>query len=271
MRYHSTDKYKSIDLSSMSELEVLALREKLLSAPPEEIDIELIDRCNDRILKGTYRKDPVSGRRLFKKLLPQICTDEAAAVISRRKIKPKIAFCTLLVFLLLLTATALAMGLFKINWNREFFFVNYLSSTDAEKSPSGSDANTLTTIWGEEFVNALIEYDIQVPLPTWIPEGFHFDHVTVLNQKWTILNFLFVCEEKTLNIQIDKYPASSMRIVTSKDESETTKLTLHDIDYYISSNSNYNQVFWHSQNYGIHIYGNLEIAELEKMIDSIGG
>lgn len=177
----------------------------------------------------------------------------------------------------IMTVTAYAMGydLWAVvaQWTKETFtFVPASKATDIE-NPNASDA-----LNSGEYVDlqaALDAYGITEQLvPTWIPEDFIVKTVTVDEQSdlsYTAFYARYVCEDKTIAIQINKYHDNQDVEYTTwqKDADDARTIEVNGHLFYIMTNMNRPLISWVQGPFECCIIGDLLETEIIEMAKSI--
>lgn len=117
--------------------------------------------------------------------------------------------------------------------------------------------------------DALAELDFVVDVPIWIPDGYVLSDIIIdKNPKQETLLAVYENDGKVLKISVQSYFAERPeQIEMSVDFVEL--YTASGIDYYIFSNHTQNRAVWIVDSYECYISGELTIANIKLMIDSI--
>lgn len=175
----------------------------------------------------------------------------------------------------LMTVTAYAMGydLWGViaQWTKDTFtFVSASKANDAENSSAE------VTLNDGEYANlqvALDAYGVTEPLaPEWFPEGFVMDSAIVSELSNEVL--FYTCgnnNDHMLAIQIYKHnsPNDINYASWQKDDVDITTLEIENCIFYMMTNAERNSAVWSNGPFECSISGDISLAELSKMIESI--
>lgn len=107
-------------------------------------------------------------------------------------------------------------------------------------------------------------------VPTWFPEGYELERIVINeNPVQKIYIALYLCEDTSLKITVRSYlNTDAEKIEITEDYFEIYEVS--GIQYYIFSNEEQIRAVWIKDSYECFISGELTIAEIKMMIDSIG-
>lgn len=151
-----------------------------------------------------------------------------------------------------------------VQWTQETFHLGSANSTEAMD---------LSTSDGREFASlqeALDQEEISTPLvPTWVPDGYDFVSVQIeespVQKKYLAI---YACDDGVLMIQIKRHLNDDpQQIEQSEDLIEIYESS--GISYYIFDNYDQLSAAWINNSFECYISGQLSIAEMKDIIDSI--
>lgn len=262
-------------VDQMSEKEVMALREKLLKQPVESLNVALIDICNDKLLKGCYRRDRKAKQRIWKNLVSHARKDFLQPKV-RGKPKLRLAIC-LVACLTTCISVCLASGLvpwrIAIKWDDSEISI-HLERTVGTQSLRKNSYAKISKAWGGDLVTILEDNGLTIDLPTWLPEGFVLDSIS--ETKYTHQSRIRVSTinrsdviELTIYYGSDGYDTQT--IVNERDVGDIIIADVNGVQYYIDNNTDRAQVYWIFDDGYATIRTTLNSDVLHKMITSIGG
>lgn len=155
-------------------------------------------------------------------------------------------------------------------WTEETFrFVPGDDSTS--KGPDFASEENYTTIQ-----EALERCDIRENLvPSWYPAGMTASETKIFRDEYSITVYCSFSNEesKFFNIDVTLYQSANDigDFIFEKDDTPVDQYTRNEKTFYIFSNEDTLTATWASGNLVETISGNLQIEELKKIIDSIGG
>ena len=127
------------------------------------------------------------------------------------------------------------------------------------------------TGWGDALDQALVEHDIRVAMPKWIPEGFELADITV-DDAYEIVDIGAWYEngEDVIHFSVIQVQESGMidAFYEMNEESLRTE-TVGDLEVYFFSNSARNSAAWQEDEYLVAFSGDISEQEVEKMVQSI--
>ena len=185
----------------------------------------------------------------------------------RRKVKRTLL---LVACALLVCGCALAMGI-KL-WDLK---VGVIDGTLAIFVQRNQNESTLQreagTGWGDALDQALVEHDVRVAMPKWIPEGFELADITV-DDAYEIVDIGAWYEngEDVIHFSVIQVQESGMidAFYEMNEESLRTE-TVGDREVYFFDNNARNGAAWHEDEYLVYFSGDISEQEVEKMVQSI--
>ena len=127
------------------------------------------------------------------------------------------------------------------------------------------------TGWGDALDQALVEHDIRVAMPKWIPEGFELADITV-DDAYEIVDIGAWYEngEDVIHFSVIQVQESGMidAFYEMNEESLRTE-TVGDREVYFFDNNARNGAAWHEDEYLVYFSGDISEQEVEKMVQSI--
>lgn len=182
------------------------------------------------------------------------------------------------VLLLATTVTASAFGydLWDViaTWSKETF--TFTTNGQADRSaPDTHQASASSNLEGTEYSSlqdALDGYGITAPLaPTWIPERFKLDSVTV-GETSALIAFTayYVNENQSLLIDITMYKSGSHSFGHwQKDDDNPVPYSVGEVTHYLMTNMDREKAVWQVGPYEGGISGDISREELILVLDSI--
>jgi len=185
----------------------------------------------------------------------------------RRKVKRTLL---LVACALLVCGCALAMGI-KL-WDLK---VGVIDGTLAIFVQRNQNESTLQreagTGWGDALDQALVEHDVRVAMPKWIPEGFELADIIVDDAYEVVrINARYKKGEDVIVFSIIQTQEGGMidAFYEMNEESLRTE-TVGDLEVYFFSNSARNSAAWQEDEYLVAFSGDISEQEVEKMVQSI--
>ena len=185
----------------------------------------------------------------------------------RRKVKRTLL---LVACALLVCGCALAMGI-KL-WDLK---VGVIDGTLAIFVQRNQNESTLQreagTGWGDALDQALVEHDVRVAMPKWIPEGFELADIIVDDAYEVVrINAWYEKGEDVIVFSIIQTQEGGMidAFYEMNEESLRTE-TVGDLEVYFFDNNARNGAAWHEDEYLVYFSGDISEQEVEKMVQSI--
>ncbi|HIV27982.1 MAG TPA: DUF4367 domain-containing protein [Candidatus Ornithocaccomicrobium faecavium] len=185
----------------------------------------------------------------------------------RRKVKRTLL---LVACALLVCGCALAMGI-KL-WDLK---VGVIDGTLAIFVQRNQNESTLQreagTGWGDALDQALVEHDVRVAMPKWIPEGFELADIIVDDAYEVVrINARYEKGEDMIVFSIIQTQEGGMidAFYEMNEESLRTE-TVGNLEVYFFDNSARNSAAWHEDEYLVAFSGDISEQEVEKMVQSI--
>lgn len=258
----------------MNENEVMALRKKLLESSIEDLNTDLIDMCNDKLLHGRYQGKKAK-QRIWRNLESYT---QRGSFRPKVKQKRKIRFAICLVACLTVCISAcLASGLvpwrIAIEWNDREVSI-HIERAAGIHSLSKNSYTKVSEVWGEDLATILEENGLAIDLPTWLPEGFNLDSIS--ETKYTYqsrirISFVNVSDVIELTIYYGSDAYNTQTIVNERDVGDIVIVDGNEAQYYIDSNiDRAASILGFDDGYAT-IRTTLSTNVLQKMITSIGG
>ncbi|MEG1844219.1 MAG: DUF4367 domain-containing protein [Clostridia bacterium] len=266
-------------LSKEDALTLLGFLNRLAPESLEELDMRLIDRCY-RTIDDAYGQASDQGnvKLAVRNLRKRVAREKAQAWTERhasgRGSRRMVIVLAVLGGLLLLTTVAMALGWapwqYDMSADNDNLYVNIVGDETMAGDPfptfhpTGLDA---------EFDAWLEKYGINIPLPTWIPEGFVCRKVE--HDCWTedsSIQINFDCGNRSFYISVTKYLFGNQTFSESTYPRDTIVFeqpTRGGQKYTVYSNRAMMGTVWNAQPYVCQIIGSLTKEEVYKMIDSI--
>ena len=211
---------------------------------------------------GTDSPSPTGRKRIFLR--------------GRRRLSRVVSFAAVIAVLLgLMTATAYAMGYDLWNviaqWTKDTFTFVSVSKFNDEEIPSTS------TTEGEyaDLQAALDAYGITEQLsPTWIPEGFKLELVSVDEGAEDVKAIFCACyrfDKRSIIVQINMHqtPEEASYATWQKDDMDVDTVEISNCIFYTMQNAGRECAIWTKGPFECNINGNISSDELHKMINSI--
>lgn len=152
-----------------------------------------------------------------------------------------------------------------VEWAGEsFHFVR--DSHSKEAKPTSQDVHR-----DDPLARALADHgEDPTILPTWLPEGFMLEKVTVTQTpQMSRYNATYQCGDKNMRIFVTTYDGPDVQNIEA--DRDTLEVYSHDgQDYYIARNYHHLVAAWVTGPYECVISGEVTKEELKAMIDSIG-
>ena len=185
----------------------------------------------------------------------------------RRKVKRTLL---LVACALLVCGCALAMGI-KL-WDLK---VGVIDGTLAIFVQRNQNESTLQreagTGWGDALDQALVEHDVRVAMPKWIPEGFELADI-IVDDAYEIVDIgaRYKKGEDVIVFSIIQTQEGGMidAFYEMNEESLRTE-TVGDLEVYFFDNSARNSAAWQEDEYLVYFSGDISEQEVEKMVQSI--
>ena len=185
----------------------------------------------------------------------------------RRKVKRTLL---LVACALLVCGCALAMGI-KL-WDLK---VGVIDGTLAIFVQRNQNESTLQreagTGWGDALDQALVEHDVRVAMPKWIPEGFELADIIVDDAYEVVrINAWYEKGEDMIVFSIIQTQEGGMidAFYEMNEESLRTE-TVGNLEVYFFDNNARNGAAWHEDEYLVYFSGDISEQEVEKMVQSI--
>ena len=185
----------------------------------------------------------------------------------RRKVKRTLL---LVACALLVCGCALAMGI-KL-WDLK---VGVIDGTLAIFVQRNQNESTLQreagTGWGDALDQALVEHDVRVAMPKWIPEGFELADIIVDDAYEVVrINAWYEKGEDMIVFSIIQTQEGGMidAFYEMNEESLRTE-TVGNLEVYFFDNSARNSAAWQEDEYLVYFSGDISEQEVEKMVQSI--
>ena len=245
-------------------------------------DLALLGLCY-RTLDPQYGKDPVdveAALEAYRRRVAQYEAQEAERAPAKargpaRRVSRRAAVALILAACLVL-AGAVCYGLGWTPWriftwqDDEHYNYTIYSGLDSATDlytpfqPTGLD---------EELDRLLQEYEIYLPLPTWIPEGYsdpQFDIVDTDSQIW--FGVCFSKDDVTLTIDVIEYRSEGEYRIDAymeKDDEHYEEYAIGENKFIILSNMGRLQGLWLVEPYECIITGDIEPDEMRHIFESI--
>ena len=238
---------------------------------------ELLKTCY-RIADEQFGKDPVDVEkavREHKKRLARYKAQMRKEAKGTRHLSRRAAV-ALIVAACLVLAGAVCYGLGWTPWriftwqDDEHYnftiYTQYDSATDPYTAfqPTGLD---------EELDQLLQEYEIYLPLPTWIPEGYGKPEFEIdVVETMTVFGADFPKDDYYLTMTVDKDMPGFEGVTDGymeKDDDYYEEYTVEGETFIIVSNMGRLQALWFEQPYQLLITGELTPDEMHRILDSI--
>ena len=165
---------------------------------------------------------------------------------------------------------ALAMGI-KL-WDLK---VGVIDGTLAVSVQRNQNESTLQreagTGWGDALDQALVEHDVCVAMPKWIPEGFELADIIVDDAYEVVrINARYEKGEDVIVFSIIQTQEGGMidAFYEMNEESLRTEIVGEREVYFFANNAR-NGAAWHEDEYLVYFSGDISEQEVEKMVQSI--
>ena len=185
----------------------------------------------------------------------------------RRKVKRTLL---LVACALLVCGCALAAGI-KL-WDLK---VGVIDGTLGVSTVRNQNESTLQreagTGWGDALDQALVEHDVRVAMPKWIPEGFELADIIVDDAYEVVrINAWYEKGEDMIVFSIIQTQEGGMidAFYEMNEESLRTE-TVGNLEVYFFDNNARNGAAWHEDEYLVYFSGDISEQEVEKMVQSI--
>lgn len=255
---------------------ILAYLQRLPADQFDEKDLRLADICygviDDKF--GKDEPDVANAMRVFKKRVNELKSAKRADERQTRRISKR-AIIALVVVACLLVATAVCYALGWLPWifsmtkDSEHYTVGI---TTGDIEPMWEDAAFMTTGLSDEFDAILKEYNMNLPLPRWLPDGMVYTEARIISDDETSTDIRgeFNSENTRVFIGITKYHKSEVAsgIFLEQDDRVYEELERHGQKYIIYSNSKRMNAFWIAPPYNCIINTNMSQDDLIRMIKS---
>lgn len=274
--FHSCPDQLRENLCNMSETTIMKmLNEWTIAAQSsgQELDPELIVVFYE-VLDEIAPLEPIhydfhaSWNRFMQNNPGLFETEEDAQKKSKQSFNPsRRIFVAMIAAVILLLGTAYATDLpeFVYLWGQDFFQMRPDSGRISLATPNENGFTTLG--------QALDAYNIALRTPTWIPERYQLEEISVSlvdrNPIITALYDSYDSSERPLYIRILKYPNGQNipDMGFENDESSKAKhLKLNGYDAIITKNEGITRINWVENNCAISISGSLSEFELKQLM-----
>ena len=253
--------------------------EFLRSLPADVFDercLRLLCLCN-QITDSQFGKDPVDVQaaiREHKRRVAQYEAQKRREAAKNRRIGPKAA--ALIAAACLVLAGAVCYGLGWTPWriftwqDDEHYNYTIYSGLDSATDPYTAFQPTGLD---QELDRLLQEYEIYLPLPTWIPEGYGKPEFEI-DVVETLISFgtYFPKDDYYLTMTVTKDRPGFKGVTDGymeKDDDYYEEYTVEGETFIIVSNMGRLQAKWFEQPYQLLITGELTPEEMHKILDSI--
>ena len=239
--------------------------------------LELLDLCY-RTLDPQYGKDPVdveAAIREHKRRVAQYKAQKRKEGRTARHLSRRAAV-ALIVAACLVLAGAVCYGLGWTPWRiftwRDDERYNFTIYTRFDGTADPYTAFQPTGL-DEELDRLLQEYEIYLPLPTWIPEGYGKPEFEIEVVE-TLISFgtYFPKDDYYLTMTVDKDMPGFEGVTDGymeKDDDYYEEYTVEGETFIIVSNMGRLQALWFEQPYQLLITGELTPEEMHRILDSI--
>ena len=246
--------------------------------PSEQIDMQLADICLSVLNDGPIYAEQGNVWRAVRAFNRRIADHEsergAHEGSGMRFGKRAIVVLVVLGCLIVATAVAYALGwlpwIKAIWWDDEQYHYNI---TVTEEMAGDSYTQFLPTGLDASLDQALEEYGINIPLLTWIPDGYGDLAFKVVDLEDSITFYIYLLkDDNTLSIIVTKYLGTSEvydKGIIEKDEEYFEEYRKGETVYTIMSNIGWLNAVWMEQPYHCKIGGYVSADDLRRMIDSI--
>ena len=162
------------------------------------------------------------------------------------------------VLMLAITVTASAFGFNLWGWVPKWS--NEVLSFSKEE-PEEPDLQTIPDV--------LQALNVEEPLyPTWIPEGFVLAETYVETDPF-VLHDAYVRNDDYLSITISAASAFTANYNYQKDDTPLIEYISNGTIHYIFSDLDFSEVTWNTNDYTVHITGNVSEDDMKNIIDSV--
>ena len=127
------------------------------------------------------------------------------------------------------------------------------------------------TGWGDALDQALVEHDVRVAMPKWIPEGFELADIIVDDAYEVVrINARYEKGEDVIVFSIIQAQEGGMidAFYEMNEESLRTEI-VGTLEVHFFSNNARNGAAWHEDEYLVYFSGDISEQEVEKMVQSI--
>ena len=127
------------------------------------------------------------------------------------------------------------------------------------------------TGWGDALDQALVEHDVRVAMPKWIPEGFELADIIVDDAYEVVrINARYEKGEDVIVFSIIQAQEGGMidAFYEMNEESLRTEI-VGTLEVYFFANNARNGAAWHEDEYLVYFSGDISEQEVEKMVQSI--
>lgn len=173
-----------------------------------------------------------------------------------------------ILMLAMMIPAALGCNLMEIigQWTATNFSFNYgtYKKPDLENNSYASDQIF------DNLQQALDYYDIQaIKEPVNIPNGFVQDSISAAaNEKSTSVDAYYICEDKTIAINITKF-TEPRKYIYEKDETTVEKYYVNNICHYIFQNNGRVIATWAIEGIEASIHGDISVESMKELINSM--
>lgn len=161
----------------------------------------------------------------------------------------------------------------KIQTDGDFVRVRIGRDEDSGESfEAGTIPERAAEIWGAEFCEKLVEWNSQVLLPKWVPDGFALDEVEILDHCAQVWLRSEDPEQTSIHLCVEVLPedrdSHTTISVPSEPGSEET-WEYGGINYVYSTNYDRNSVVWTEGNCAVNLFAPRDRDAMRRMIASI--
>ena len=184
----------------------------------------------------------------------------------RRKVKRTLL---LVACALLVCGCALPMGI-KL-WDLK---VGVIDGTLGVSTVRNQNESTLQrevgTGWGDALDQALVEHDVRVAMPKWIPEGFELADIIVDDAYEVVrINAWYEKGEDVIVFSIIQTQEGGMIDAFYEMNEILRTETIGDLEVHFFANNARNGAEWNEDEYLVYFSGDISEQEVEKMVQSI--
>ncbi len=158
-----------------------------------------------------------------------------------------------------ITAGALEINLFEVvaQWTKNIFGYAQIEDVQSECADK----------WKDAFARFGIEENL---VPKWMPEGYNCDEIEINEtpRKIVFQGYYRDNQGNGILVVITKLLQQSTKVY-EKDESDVSVYSVNGIEHYIMSNVNIIRCVWNSGEFECSISGDIDVAVMKKIIDSI--